>query len=231
MVNRHLSPWLTALVCLCFSHPLAADDHADQYIYVETYKDLAVKEMLRSGIPASITLAQALLESGAGKSRLATQSRNHFGIKCHGPEWHGGTFDHIDDDRDEHGNLVPSCFRSYPSVEDSYIDHSNYLMNKPRYSKLFNYARTDYVRWAKGLQECGYATDPSYADRLIRIIETMGLYRHDFSLTPVQMVAFKPPFNPKDEDPFQSVPQKPQRGERKMWPAPEGRSSWGEEHN
>ena len=109
--------------------------------------------------------------------------------------------------------------------------HSNYLLKKPRYSKLFNYARTDYVRWARGLQECGYATDPSYADRLIRLIETMGLYRHDFSLTPVQIVAFQPPFDPKEEDPFQSVPHKPQRGERKMWPAPEGRSSWGEEHN
>lgn len=213
-----------------FTAAVQAEDPSEQYIYVETYKELAVQEMLRSGIPASITLAQALLESGAGKSRLAINSRNHFGIKCHGEDWHGGTFDHIDDDRDEHGNLVPSCFRAYQSIEDSYLDHSNFLMNKPRYEKLFRFTRTDYVRWARGLQECGYATDPSYSDRLIRLIESMGLYRHDYSLTQVQVVAFKPPFAPEDEDPFESVPHKPYKGERKIWPAPEGLRSW-DEHN
>jgi len=138
--------------------------------YIDTYKELAIKEMHRSGIPASITLAQGLLESGEGNSSLARTANNHFGIKCHG--WKGKSVKHDDDEKGE-------CFRKYKSVEESYRDHSDFLMNGSRYKDLFNIPSDDYKAWARGLKKAGYATSPTYADALIRIIEENKLYQYD----------------------------------------------------
>lgn len=137
--------------------------------YISKYKDIAVEQMLKHDIPASITLAQGLLESGAGRSSLATRGNNHFGIKCH--DWTGATIYKDDDERNE-------CFRVYKNVRDSYEDHSLFLKRK-RYSQLFSLRRTDYKGWAKGLKSCGYATNPQYATRLIDIIETYNLDKYD----------------------------------------------------
>jgi LysM repeat protein len=139
--------------------------------YIENYKDEAVKEMLMYNIPASITLAQGMLESGNGNSDLAVYANNHFGIKCH-VGWTGPTFTKDDDERDE-------CFRKYSSVLDSYNDHSLFLKNRPRYAFLFELRRTDYEGWAQGLKTAGYATDPKYTSRLIDIIERYKLYQYD----------------------------------------------------
>lgn len=140
--------------------------------YIEQYKDLAVEQMRRYGIPASITLAQGLLESNAGRSELVTQGNNHFGIKCHG--WKGRTTYHDDDERGE-------CFRAYKNARDSYEDHSVFLSTQQRYARLFRLSSNDYKGWARGLKACGYATNPHYAESLIQIIETYGLYQYDYS--------------------------------------------------
>jgi LysM repeat protein len=139
--------------------------------YIERYKDDAMKEMLMHGVPASITLAQGMLESGNGNSALAVYANNHFGIKCH-TEWKGPSYIMDDDAKNE-------CFRKYPAVLDSYNDHSLFLKSRPRYAFLFELKRTDYEGWAKGLKEAGYATDPHYADRLVEMIETYKLYQYD----------------------------------------------------
>lgn len=139
--------------------------------YIENFKDEAIKEMLMNNIPASITLAQGMLESGNGNSDLAVYANNHFGIKCH-KGWDGPTFTKDDDAKDE-------CFRKYSSVLDSYNDHSNFLKSRSRYAALFELKRTDYKGWAKGLKEAGYATDPKYTQRLLDIIETYKLYQYD----------------------------------------------------
>lgn len=139
--------------------------------YINKYKYLAIKEMKRSGIPASITLAQGLLESGNGKSTLATKAKNHFGIKCHN-DWRG-PYIRIDDDKPN------EKFRKYNKVEDSYRDHSNFLTRKKRYASLFKLDSDDYKRWAKGLKKAGYATARDYARRLIKIIEDEKLYKYD----------------------------------------------------
>lgn len=138
--------------------------------YIDQYKDLAVQQMNTYGIPASITLAQAILESGAGTGELARKSNNHFGIKC-GSSWNGRTTRHNDDSPRE-------CFRVYSSVADSYEDHSRFLLRQ-RYSRLFSLDRYDYKAWARGLKACGYATNPAYADRLISLIERYQLYKYD----------------------------------------------------
>lgn len=139
--------------------------------YVEKYYPLAVLEMQRSGVPASITLAQGLLESGAGLSPLATVAHNHFGMKCHN-DWEGDKFFKDDDREDE-------CFRSYASDEDSFRAHSDFLRSRERYKSLFELDPTDYKGWARGLRRAGYATDPSYANKLITLIEDFQLYRYD----------------------------------------------------
>lgn len=140
--------------------------------YIDTYKDVAIQEMLRYKIPASITLAQGLLESAAGSSELATKANNHFGIKCHG--WQGRTAYHDDDAKQE-------CFRAYDNAIDSYEDHSKFLVGKQRYEKLFQLAMTDYKGWAHGLKSAGYATSPTYAYHLIEIIEAYQLYQFDYA--------------------------------------------------
>lgn len=139
--------------------------------YIDTYKDLAVKEMKRSGVPASITLAQGMLESDYGRSTLARMGNNHFGIKCH-DGWTGQTIRQHDDRRNE-------CFRKYRKVEDSYYDHSEFLRTRSRYSFLFDLNQTDYKGWARGLKKAGYATNPDYANLLIKKIEENDLYNFD----------------------------------------------------
>ncbi len=139
--------------------------------YIQNFSELAVIQQKEFGIPASITLAQGLLESGAGRSEFALRSNNHFGIKCHN-DWTGDKVYHDDDDKGE-------CFRKYDNVLDSYRDHSLFLKNKTRYSFLFNYSQTDYESWAHGLKKAGYATDPSYAYKLISLIENYELHQYD----------------------------------------------------
>ncbi len=140
----------------------------DRKQYIETYQDLAIKEMKRTGVPASITIAQALLESDNGNSTLARTAKNHFGIKCHS-SWKGASVRHDDDRRQE-------CFRKYRSVYESYRDHSDFLVGGRRYQFLFDLKLNDYKGWAKGLQKAGYATSRTYARLLIKIIEDNQLY-------------------------------------------------------
>lgn len=158
-----------------FSFSVSANDHVDRYI--NGYKDIAQREMIRSGIPASIIIAQGIHESSWGRGALAINSNNHFGIKCK-DYWTGPTY-YIEDDDYMNGKLIKSCFRAYDNVEQSYIDHTDFLVDNDRYASLFNYSTTDYKSWAKGLKKCGYATDPAYAEKLVRIIETHQLYRFD----------------------------------------------------
>lgn len=163
-------PGLLLLAVLCCS--MQAPRRMTSYnTYIRQYNALAVEHMHRYGVPASITLAQGLLESGAGQSKLARQSNNHFGIKCHS-DWRGAKVYHDDDLRGE-------CFRKYKRVEDSYTDHSRFLAERSRYQRLFKLKITDYKGWARGLQQCGYATDRAYANKLIKLIEDYELYRFD----------------------------------------------------
>ncbi|MEL6866414.1 MAG: glucosaminidase domain-containing protein [Bacteroidota bacterium] len=149
--------------------------------YINRFKDIAISEMERTGVPASIKLAQGILESGAGESTLARKANNHFGIKCHS-DWRGKKYYHEDDDYDENGNLIKSCFRVYKNPNSSYIAHSEFLRDpkkKFRYGFLFRLDPTDYKAWARGLKKAGYATSPTYAEKLIRIIESYELNRFD----------------------------------------------------
>ena len=139
--------------------------------YIGTYKDIAIRKMEEYKIPASITLAQGILESGNGLSELAKKSNNHFGIKCHS-SWTGKKVYHDDDRRGE-------CFRKYPSAEGSFNDHSKFLTNRGRYEFLFDLSPDDYKAWAKGLKKAGYATDRKYPKKLISFIENFELYKYD----------------------------------------------------
>lgn len=161
---------LFTLFSLVMATTLSAQD-SDYIAYINQYKDVAIEQMQKYHIPASITLAQGLLESGAGKSELARKSNNHFGIKCHS-SWEGRRTYHDDDEKGE-------CFRVYRSVRDSYEDHSLFLVNGSRYAFLFKFVETDYVNWARGLKRAGYATSPTYADKLIEIIERYSLHQYD----------------------------------------------------
>lgn len=139
--------------------------------YIEKFKDVAIKEMHHSGVPASITLAQGILESGDGNSPLAMYAKNHFGIKCHAG-WKGETFTMDDDAKNE-------CFRKYNDVYESFKDHSEFLSSRSRYSSLFDLKITNYKGWANGLKKAGYATNPKYAQLLIDLIENHQLYKYD----------------------------------------------------
>ena len=165
------------LVCALAAAAICADaqkstGNSPQERYIYTYSDIAVAEMQRTGVPASITLAQGIIESGSGLSTLAVNGNNHFGIKCHN-NWKGGTMKMDDDAKDE-------CFRTYESPEQSFRDHSDFLRYRDRYKFLFDLDRRDYKGWAFGLKQAGYATDPSYANKLIRCIEQYDLSRFDF---------------------------------------------------
>ena len=163
---------LFLFACLFFISHLSAQMRWNSVYqeYIDQYKDLAIEEMLRYNIPASITLAQGVFESGAGRSELSVKGNNHFGIKCHG--WAGRSVYHDDDARNE-------CFRAYDNVLQSYEDHSKFLRYNVRYNSLFALQRTDYRGWAQGLKACGYATNPRYADKLIELIELYKLYELD----------------------------------------------------
>ena len=169
---KRLMTLLLTFLCLTMTASQSpAPDKTPQVIYIEQYAALAVEEMYRSGIPASITLAQGLLESGYGLSELAVKGNNHFGIKCHN-NWTGGKMYHDDDAKGE-------CFRKYSDPELSYRDHSDFLRYRDRYKFLFDLELTDYKGWAHGLKKAGYATDPSYPSKLIRLIETYKLHEYD----------------------------------------------------
>jgi len=152
-----------------------------RYNYIDRFKDIAIQEMERVGIPASIKLAQGILESNAGQSYLATKGNNHFGIKCHS-NWDGKKVYRKDDDYNDKGELIKSCFRGYKSAEESYIAHSEFLRDPKkdhRYGFLFRLNPYDYKRWAKGLKRAGYATSATYAEKLIKVIDTYDLSQYD----------------------------------------------------
>ena len=154
------------------------DEKLLAYSYIDRFAPLAIDEMHRVGITASIKLAQAMLESNLGRSTLATKSNNHFGIKCKS-YWTGMQYYHKDDDFDTKGKLIESCFRAYEDIESSFKDHSDFLRNSGKYDVLFGFDAIDYKAWAHGLKSCGYATDKTYALKLIRTIEDFQLYRYD----------------------------------------------------
>ncbi|MBP8936159.1 MAG: glucosaminidase domain-containing protein [Prevotella sp.] len=165
---------LNVLVLILFVHSLTGlaqmKWNPAYQSYINQYKDLAIEEMLKYNIPASITLAQGVFESSAGRSYLTVSGNNHFGIKCH--DWIGASVYTTDD-------AVNECFRAYDNALQSYEDHSKFLKNNVRYSRLFSLDRTDYRGWAYGLKACGYATNPQYAPKLIGIIELYKLYQYD----------------------------------------------------
>lgn len=161
--------WLLLIPATTFSQ-----HHTTTEEYIAQYKDVAIKKMKEYHIPASITLAQGILESGSGNSKLARKANNHFGIKCH-LDWHGKRF-YMDDDKKH------ECFRKYSNPAESYRDHSFFLTQKGRYSFLFNYDITDYKSWAYGLKKAGYATNPKYPKLLIGLIERYNLSQYDTEL-------------------------------------------------
>ena len=162
---KKIAAVLLSLLCL------TAAAQTPQEKYIQKYAPIAVKEMHRSGVPASITLAQGILESGSGLSELATKGNNHFGIKCH-KDWTGKRM-YMDDDK------KGECFRVYKKAEDSFRDHSDFLRYRDRYKFLFDLRPTDYKGWAYGLKKAGYATDPKYPAKLIKYIEDYDLTRFD----------------------------------------------------
>ncbi len=168
---------ISLITTLCLS-PLNLKAQDIRALYIEKYKETAIRQMEQFGIPASIILSQAALESGNGTSRLATKANNHFGIKCH--NWSGKTIRHDDDAKNE-------CFRKYSSPEESFMDHSLFLTQRARYRDLFKLDIKDYKGWAIGLSKAGYATNPQYAQLLISIIEKYSLYtldsRHNYSIS------------------------------------------------
>lgn len=172
-MNKRTKSALVAVACLFFSVQCSTAQikwNSAYQAYIDQYKELAIEQMLRYNIPASVTLAQGLLESSAGRSDLTRTGNNHFGIKCHG--WTGKRTFHDDDEAGE-------CFRAYDNAKQSYEDHSRFLATQSRYARLFALQRTDYKGWSRGLKQCGYATNPQYASKLIQIIELYGLNKFD----------------------------------------------------
>lgn len=215
--NLILPVLLTMVLSMGFSSALLAQyTEKDIYAYIEQYKDIAIKKMNEYKIPASITIAQGIFESACGKSHLAVDGNNHFGIKCH-QDWNGDTI-LIDDDE------LQECFRKYNSAEESYNDHSLFLKNRKRYANLFALEITDYVSWAKTLKADGYATNPKYADQLVSIIERYHIARLDTMYlvqycgynaaeTPAktnEVIADKPA-TPVNTSHTESIPTKPHR--------------------
>ncbi|MCK9452163.1 MAG: glucosaminidase domain-containing protein [Bacteroidales bacterium] len=170
-LSTYIRFYLLCISLLVFVVPALAQNKISTEEYIDTYKDIAMEKMVEYKIPASITLAQGILESGSGNSRLATKANNHFGIKCH-KGWTGKTIRVDDDEKNE-------CFRSYRKAEESFHDHSLFLTQRSRYADLFTLNITDYKAWAKGLSKAGYATNPRYPELLIRIIERYDLAKYD----------------------------------------------------
>ncbi len=169
--NKQVTSLLLTTVIMLLVMGLFAQKRITTPQYIDTYKNIAIKKQKKYGIPASITLAQGILESGSGNSKLARKANNHFGIKCH-KGWSGKKY-YMDDDAKH------ECFRKYKKVEDSYSDHSKFLTQRGRYSFLFKYKTTDYKKWAYGLKKAGYATNPKYPQLLIKIIEKYNLDKYD----------------------------------------------------
>ncbi|MEJ7682430.1 MAG: glucosaminidase domain-containing protein [Segetibacter sp.] len=167
---RLIPALLSSVILLSASYGQTEKQRIDTY--VNEYKNLAIGEMIRTGIPAAVTLAQGILETGGGQSDLAALAYNHFGIKCKA-EWRGETMSHDDDAKNE-------CFRKYACVADSYKDHSDFLRTRPCYAFLFKLDPTDFEGWAKGLKKAGYATNPAYAQKLIKLIVENNL--QDYTL-------------------------------------------------
>ncbi len=178
------------LICVLFlmqSTLFAGDGRQAIYNYIDQYQEIAIVEMERTGIPASIKMAQAILESNAGRSELALRANNHFGIKC-GNDWTGGTHYRKDDDRDSRGRLIESCFRAYADAEESFIAHSEFLAGpsrSQRYGWLFELDPKDYKAWAHGLQKSGYATNRRYGQLLINVVENYNLHELDTQSRPL----------------------------------------------
>lgn len=170
MLKKILSTTLVLFLIFNINNIQAQNRNSAYEKYIKQYAPIAQQNQKKYGIPASITLAQGLLESSAGNGRLAKEGNNHFGIKC--GDWNGRKIYHDDDRRGE-------CFRRYSSALDSYQDHSLFLAKRDRYSSLFDLKTTDYKGWAKGLKRCGYATDPKYPDKLIKLIEDYDLHKYD----------------------------------------------------
>lgn len=198
---------LIAVICsLCvLATGTDKEKKSPQDIYIERYSELAIEEMYRSGVPASITLAQGLLESGYGLSELAVKANNHFGIKCHNT-WTGKKAYHDDDAKGE-------CFRKYDTPEESFRDHSDFLRYRDRYKFLFDLEPTDYKGWAHGLKKAGYATDPQYPNKLIRLITEYDLHR--FDVLAEMEVATEVPVKVIPESPAQIEQARPYTGSRR----------------
>lgn len=202
------------------TYAAVSPSNSERQAFIEKISQIAIVEQASSGIPASITAAQAIFESSWGKSRLATSGNNYFGIKCKS-WWTGETILHQDDDYNEQGELTYSCFRAYESIEDSFTDHTIFLLSSERYAPLFKLDPTDYKGWAHGLKQCGYATDPAYAHKLIGLIERLKLYKLDqkafvetelVPLSSVQQIATETIVNASAEEssrPRESTPEPP----------------------
>ncbi len=175
-------------------HPTPAGPKTSTLDYINQYKAIAIREMNQYGIPASITLAQGILESGSGNSNLAINANNHFGVKCNA-NWAGNTYYKDDDKANE-------CFRAYNNAEQSFIDHSVFL-KRPRYAQLFTLEKTDYKGWALGLKQCGYATNPQYPQLLISYIEKYNLQAFD-SPSQTNLPVFAPVSSPVNTPPLQT---------------------------
>jgi len=194
-MKKLLVLFFTAVICIS----VKAQNNDAVASYINQYKQLAIDEMMRTGVPASITLAQGILESNCGKSSLTQASNNHFGIKCK-TDWAGNYVFHDDDVRHE-------CFRSYTCAEDSYRDHSDFLKSRPNYASLFNIDVTDYASWAYGLKSAGYATNPVYAASLIETIERYNLA--DITIAGLkqnnEIIIASSPVKPQDELAFENT--------------------------
>lgn len=163
----------TFFIITIFSNFAVAQNNGTTQQYINTYRQLAINEEIRTGVPAAITLAQGILESQSGLSKLSTEANNHFGIKCK-IEWTGDTYNYDDD-------LKQECFRSYSSAEDSYRDHSDFLKNRPNYASLFKIDPENCEAWAYGLKKAGYATNPAYAQMLLKVINDYDLQQYTFT--------------------------------------------------
>lgn len=205
-ISSTFFPFTIALLVAVQINAVSQSRQMTKEDYVANYKDMAIREMYEFGIPASIKLAQAILESGSGNSRLAREAKNHFGIKCHG--WTGESIK-VDDDAPQ------ECFRKYDNVDQSYKDHSAFLTTRPRYASLFELETTDYKGWAHGLKKAGYATNPRYAELLINLIEDLKLYQYDQTKKEILAVKKRAGEDDKPVKTEVTTPEKPSK-ERTM---------------
>lgn len=202
----------TALFCiftistsfLTASTPSTKGEEEHVLGFVGKYAALAIIEMERSGIPASVKLAQAILEGNAGRSTLAIKGMNHFGIKCH--DWTGPSMQVKDDDKDKDGNIIPSCFRKYNTDEESWLNHTDFLMNRKFYVNLFKFSKTDYVNWCHGLEKANYASKKGYGKNLINLIKKYNLDVYDMMSSESLLVHAEESLSQSVVDPTKAKP-------------------------